>query len=126
MAQVLTLGLIGTTWGLMAMGLALFGDPLTNSVIAGGFAICTMQIGLAVNFAPRDDHASQGTTWYPNVLVHVALAVFNASLLLAMGVYAVIADKVTPEYVIVGVVVGLVLALIGQLIALAARFAPKG
>ena len=124
-AELLMLGLIGATWTLLALGFAVFGDPLTNAVIGGGFAICTMQIGLAITFAPSEDRGSGGTTWYPNVLVHVGLAVLNAALLFAMGVYAVIADKVAPEYVIVGAVVGLLLALVGQLLALAARFAPK-
>ena len=124
-AEFLTLLLMGATWTLLAMGLVVFGDPLTNSVITGGFIVVTTQIGLAITFAPKDDRGSDGSTWYPNVLIHIGISVVNATLLLLMGTYAVITDKVAPEYVIVGALVGLFLATIGQLFALAMRFAPR-
>ena len=126
LAEGLTLTIILGTWALIVLDLASLGDPLTNAVIAGAFTLVGMQIGLAAEFAPREDHRSDGNSWYPNVLIHVGAACCNVALVLAMGLYAVIIDAVAPEYVIYGALVGMALAVIGQLFSLAARFAPKG
>ena len=125
LAEAMTLALILATWFLMITGKAVFGDPLTNGVVTGVFTMVGAQIALATTFSPRDDQMAGGKTWYPNVLIHVCFSVANASLVLAMGVYAVVNDMVAPEYVIVGTVIGLVFAVIGNLNGLAARFAPK-
>ena len=124
--EVMTLAVILSTWWLMVINKAVFGDPLTNAVVAGVFTLVGAQIALAATFAPKGDQASDGTSFYPNVLLHVSIGVVNACLMLGMGVYGVIAEKVAPEYVIVGTVVGLMFGVIGNVNSLAARFAPKG
>ena len=125
LAEGLTLTIILGTWALIVLGLAALGDPLTNAVVAGAFTLVGMQIGLAGEFAPSADKGADGTALYPNVLIHVGAACFNVILVLAMGLYAVIIDAVAPEYVIYGALIGMALAVIGQLFSLAARFAPK-
>ena len=90
LAELMTLGVIFVSWYLMIVGKAVFGDPLTNAVVAGVFTLVGAQIALASTFAPRDDQMTGGNSWYPNVLIHVSIGVANAALVLAMGVYAVI------------------------------------
>ena len=126
LAEAMVLCVIFISWVMMAKGLVTFGDPLTNAVVAGVFTLVGAQIGMAGAFAPQSDQMGDGKDWYPNVLIHVGMSGFNAMLVLAMGTHAVIANLIAPEYVIVGAVVGLVFAVIGQLNSLAARFAPKG
>ena len=126
LAEAMTLSVILITWLMMAGGLAKFGDPLTNAVAAGVFTLVGAQVGLAGEFAPKSGQMGDGKEWYPNVLIHVCMSAVNALLVLAMGTHAVVANLITPEYVIVGAVVGLVFAIVGQLNSLAARFAPKG
>ena len=126
LAEGMTLSVILIAWLMVSQGMATFGDPLTNAVVAGVFTLVGAQIGLAGEFAPRSDQMGDGKDWYPNVLVHVGMGAVNALLVLAMGTYAVVFDRISPEYVIVGVLVGLVFAVVGQLNSLAARFAPKG
>ena len=126
LAEGLTLFLLFGTWGLIILGMAALGDPLTNAIVAGAFTLVSLQIGVAMNFAPGDDQGSDGKAWYPNVLIHVGIACFNVVLVLAMGLHAILIDAVAPEYVIYGALIGMALAIIGQLYGLAARFAPKG
>ena len=126
LAEGMTLSVILIVWLMVSQRMATFGDPLTNAVVAGVFTLVGAQIGLAGEFAPRSDQMGDGKDWYPNVLIHVAMGSVNALLVLAMGTYAVVFDRISPEYVIVGALVGLVFAVIGQLNSLAARFAPKG
>ena len=127
LAEALILIVIIITWVMMIKGLVTFGDPLTNAVVAGVFALVGAQIALAGDFAPRSDQeGNNGHDWYPNVVIHVGMSALNALLVLAMGTHAVVANLIAPEYVIVAVVVALVFGVIGQLLGLATRFAPKG
>ena len=124
-AELLTLSVIGSVWLLLQLGHAVFGDPLTNAVVSGTFTLVGAQLALAGEFAPREEFGNDGSKWYPNVHLHVGVSVLNIGLVLAMGVYAVATERVAPEYVIVGAVVGLVFAAIAQLNSLAARFIPR-
>ena len=124
-AEILTLGVIFTTWLLIAAGAADFGGPLSNAVVTGVFSVCGLLVGMAALFAPHKPSENTGGAWYPNVLLLIFFAALNAALMLAMAVWAVLTENVAAEYVIVGAVVGFLFGFITAVLALAGRFVPR-